>query len=244
MKRCLVDLIINNIAIIKVATNKSFMQYDQSFLCKRFCNLWIRLIVLFILHSTVSRCFSKNNRVSRMIPRCFWDVVCITLLLLNTSVGCDIALDFRLKMTSCACFIESELKLIFHWNVHLFIFVKSLFSSRSEVLLSWITENKDVSSTNSLAFEDNPSNKSLIYIKKNNGPSVTSDQSQACPFSKTLCFLFLRKSHKRFSKLPDISFCFNLKIRLHVKPCQTPLIYLEKHLWLQIHHQMNYIFYE
>ena len=40
-----------------------------------------------------------------MMPRCFWDVVCITLLLLNTSGGCDIALDLRLKITSCACFL-------------------------------------------------------------------------------------------------------------------------------------------
>ena len=64
----------------------------------------MRPIVLFILHSTVSRCFSKDNRVSRMIPRCLWDAACITLLLLNTNGGCDVALDFRLKITSCACF--------------------------------------------------------------------------------------------------------------------------------------------
>ena len=38
--------------------------------------------------------------------------------------------------------------------------------------LPWITENKDVSSANSLAFEDNPSGKLLIYIKNNNVPSV------------------------------------------------------------------------
>ena len=37
--------------------------------------------------------------------------------------------------------------------------------------LPWITENKDVSSANSLAFEDNP-DKSLIYVKNNNGPSM------------------------------------------------------------------------
>ena len=33
-----------------------------------------------------------------MIPRCFWDVACIILLLLlllNTSVGWNIALDFH-----------------------------------------------------------------------------------------------------------------------------------------------------
>ena len=39
----------------------------------------------------------------------------------------------------------------------IFIFAKLLFSSTAEVLLSWITENKDILSANSLAFEDNPS---------------------------------------------------------------------------------------
>ena len=150
MKRCIVGLIINNIAVIKVGTNKSFYNVIRAVLGKRFCNLRIRPIVLFILHSTASRCFSKDNRVSRMIPRYFWDVVCIALWLLNTSVGCDIALDFRLKITSCACFLGSGLKLIFHWNAHLFIFAKSLFSSRAEVLLPWITEKKDVSSAKSI----------------------------------------------------------------------------------------------
>ena len=41
----------------------------------------------------------------------------------------------------------------------------SLFSSRVDELLLWITENKDVSSVNSFVFEDNP-DKSLMYIKK------------------------------------------------------------------------------
>ena len=200
------SLIINNIVIIKVGRTKALCNVIRAVRGKRFCNLQIRLIVWFVLHSTGSRSFSKDNRVSRIIPRCFWLVVCITLLLLlNTSGRCDIALDFRLKMTSCACFLESGLKLIFHCNVYLFIFAKSLFSSRAEVLLSWVTENKDVSSVNSLAFEDNPSDKSLIYLKNYNGPSmeswrtpaVTSDQSETCPCNKTLCFLFFRKSHKR-----------------------------------------------
>ena len=139
-----------------------------------------------------------------MIPRCSWDLVCITLLLLNTSGGCEIALDFRLKVTSCASFLWSVLKLIFHWKAHLFIFAKSLFSSRAEVLLSWITENKDLSSANSLTFEDNPSDKSSIYIKDNNGPSMelcgtpalTSDQSETCLFNKTIFFYF-SKSHRK-----------------------------------------------
>ena len=170
-----------------------------------------------------------------MIPRCFWNLVCITLLLLllllflllllllllNTRGGCDTALDFPPKITSCAFFLGSGLKLVFYWNGHLFIFAKLLFSSRAEVILSWIRENKDISSAKSLAFEDNPSDESLIYIKNKNGPSMEiwgappliSDQSETCPFNKTLCFLFLRKSHKRFSKLSDIPFCVDLKIR-------------------------------
>ena len=52
---------------------------------KRFFNLRIRPIVLFILHGTVSKYFSKDNLVSRMIQRCLWDVACITLSLLNTN---------------------------------------------------------------------------------------------------------------------------------------------------------------
>ena len=35
-------------------------------------------------------------------------------------------------------------------------------------MLSWITENKDVSPANSLTFEDNPSDKSLLYVKNSN----------------------------------------------------------------------------
>ena len=44
-------------------------------------------------------------------------------------------------------------------------------------------------------------------------PALTSDQSETCPFNKTLCFLFLRKSHEGFSKLPDTPFYLNLKMR-------------------------------
>ena len=61
--------------------------------------------------------------------------------------------------------------------------------------------NKDVSSAYSLAFEDNTSDKSLIYIKNNNRssielcetPALTSDQSETWPFNKAHCFLFPKK---------------------------------------------------
>ena len=129
-----------------------------------------------------------------MIPRYFWAVTCATLLLLSTGGGCNIGLDFWLKMTSCACFLRSGVKLIFHWNVYLFIFAKS----PSQVLLSWITENEDESSSNSLGFKDNLSDKSLIYVKNNNGssmetwetPAQTSGQSETCVDHLTKLFVF------------------------------------------------------
>ena len=108
MERFTAGLIIKNITIIKVGTDKSFIQSDRADLGKKFCKLRMRPILLFILHSTVSRCFSKDNRVSRMIPRCLWDAACITLLLLNASGGCDAALDFRLKICSDGPRIASE----------------------------------------------------------------------------------------------------------------------------------------
>ena len=72
--------------------------------------------VLFILHSTVSRCFSKDNGASVVIPRCFWDVACIALLLLNTSGGCDAALNFR-KCDAVLDFFGYELKIKFWFSV-------------------------------------------------------------------------------------------------------------------------------
>ena len=94
-------------------------------------------------------------------------------------------------------FFESGLKLIFYWKAHLFTFTKSLFSSRVEALLSWIIENK-VPPANSLAFEDNFCDKSLIYIMNSNGqsikpwetPALTPDQSRNCPFNKAVFSFF------------------------------------------------------
>ena len=73
-----------------------------------------------------------------------------------------------------------------------------MFSSRAEVLLSWITENKDVLSAKRLVFEDNPSDRSLIYIRNNNGPrmepwgtpALTSHQTSQTLVHLTKFFLF------------------------------------------------------
>ena len=61
-----------------------------------------------------------------------------------------------------------------------------------------------------------------IYIKKSSGssmkpwrtPALTSAQEEVC----TLCFLFFKKFDNRIKRLPDIPFCFSLKI---IPSCPT-----------------------
>ena len=43
-------------------------------------------------------------------------------------------------------------------------------------------------------------------------PALTSAQEEVCPLRTALCFLFLKKFDNRFKRLPDIQFCFSLKI--------------------------------
>ena len=57
------------------------------------------------------------------------------------------------------------------------------------VFVLWTTENNEVSSANSFAFDDKPTAKSFMYIKKSSGPSMepwgtpalTSAQEEVCP---------------------------------------------------------------
>ena len=61
-------------------------------------------------------------------------------------------LDFFLEnKTSCAIFVGSGLKDIFHCCAHLFIFSRSLFRFAVISLTISTTENRDVSSAKSLA---------------------------------------------------------------------------------------------
>ena len=136
--------------------------------------------------------------------------------------GMQYCFRFPTKNGNCAYFFGSGPRLFFHQKTYPFISAKSLFTSRAEVFLSLIPEKKDVLSASSVTFEDSPFDKSLIYIKtiidQVFNPTLISDHSGVYTFNKTLCFLFLRKSHKRFSKLPDISLLFNVKIG---SSCQT-----------------------
>ena len=83
-----------------------------------------------------------------------------------------------------------------------------------------------MSSANNFAFDDRPSARSFVYIKNSSGPSIdpsgapalTSVQEEVCPLETTLCFLFLKKFDNKFKRLPDMPFCFNLKI---IPSCHT-----------------------
>ena len=76
-------------------------------------------------------------------------------------------------------------------------------------------------SASNFAFDERPSVRLFIYIKNRSeprmepwgSPALTSAQEEVCPLRTTLCFLFLKKFDNRFKRLPDMPFCFSLKIR-------------------------------
>ena len=81
------------------------------------------------------------------------------------------AVFFLLNIIYWTCLLRSGLKFIFHLKAQLPIFFKSSLRSLAEVLISWTTENREVSSANSLHSLLGPPDKSLIYIN-NKGPSI------------------------------------------------------------------------
>ena len=80
---------------------------------------------------------------------------------------------FQPNITSWACLLASGLKTIFHWKAQSLIFFKSSLSYGADTIISWIAENKDVSSANTLTLEDKLSDKLLISMRKNNGPKIS-----------------------------------------------------------------------
>ena len=80
--------------------------------------------------------------------------------------------DFLEKITSWACLVRSGLKTIFYCLAHSRIFLKSLFSTFAVSKGSQISENKVVSSANNLTLLFKLCVRSLIYIRKNNGPNI------------------------------------------------------------------------
>ena len=140
----------------------------------------------------------------------------------------------------CACFFWSGLKFKAHFplKAHLFILSKFLFSSRATILLSWIKEKKDMLSRNSIF---NPFDKSLIYIKNNNGPSINPPGSTCFNIRPDrdlghlikLFVFYLSKSYiKDLVNYHIHHFVLIYKWDPHAKFCQALSICLEKHLFV------------
>ena len=85
------------------------------------------------------------------------------------------------------------------------------------VMLS-TTDNDDVSSANNFALDAKSSDKSFMYIRKHNGPSIELCGTPASitahekywPFRRTLCFRGYKKSFTVFNNLPDMPFSLSL----------------------------------
>ena len=136
--------------------------------------------------------------------------------LLKTNGRCDTFFNFLLKITSWACLLRSGLKLIFPWKSQSLIFFKSLLSSFAEVVMSCVTENRDVSPANNFVLESSSPDKSFLYIKNNNDSKMEPWWKSVVTFRHTdvwitLCFLSLKKLDERSKRLSDIPFCDNLK---------------------------------
>ena len=159
MKWAIKSFVVYDVTIIKIGSNK-WLPY-----CKQ-CgsNFLNNPIVLLILLSLPLRSSWKSSLVFKRIPRCLWVVDWMTTVLLKFNDGGFGLISFLEKITSCACLLRSGLKLIFHWNAHLFIFFISSFKFFADKVISWTTEKKEVSSANSLGFEIKLSERSLTNI--------------------------------------------------------------------------------
>ena len=106
----------------------------------------------------------------------------------------DDLFSFLENITSLACLFRSGLKHIFHWLSHWLsdIFCRSSFSSFTEMLLSFTTD--DESSTKKFTVDSKLSNKSLTWIRKKSDlrikpcdtPALTGNDSNVWSFSNSL----------------------------------------------------------
>ena len=179
----------------------------------RFWSLRRSPVVLLTFLKIISRCSLKSNLESKTIPRSLWDSVKLTVLWLKIKHESLVFWSFRLKITSCPCLVRSGLKFILYWIVQVLILVKSLFNSLAELVVFSTIENSDVSSANNFALDAKSSDKSFMYIRKSNGPSLdpcgtsasTAAREKYWPFRTPLCFSW-HKSFTVLNNLPDILF--------------------------------------
>ena len=106
-----------------------------------------------------------------------------------------------LENITWACLLGLGLKLIFHCIAQSLILLRSLFKLFAKVFTSWTTEKSEVSFANRLTFVIKSSQRSLIWMKNNNGPSINHWGTPASilvheenfPFKATLCSLEFKK---------------------------------------------------
>ena len=155
------------------------------------------------------------GKVSNVNPKCFCKDTWETLLLLKRKEGWQTFLSYLENIAPWPHLLRSGLKLIYHWKVHCFILSRSVLSSGFAITESWITRKKTGISKKLSSWELN------CYIKNNNGPRMKPSETPAlilfheedCPFSATLCFLFIKNRSKTFNKLSNIPFSCNLNTR-------------------------------
>ena len=101
-------------------------------------------------------------------------------------------------------------------------FFRSLSSWLAEILGSYMVENNDAPSANSLAVDCKLSGRSFMYIRKSNGPKLepcrtpesTDDQLEYWPSRTTHLKLLLKKLLSRLRRFPDILIRSSLNSKL------------------------------
>ena len=141
-------------------------------LSKLFWSLRRSPIVLFNLLCAFFRCKLKSNLVSSTILKYFLEEDDLTKFWWKSNGGWLTLLILLLKITFWACLLGSELKFIFHGKAQALILLKSLFKLVVVELIFWTTEKKKASSANNFGFQFKSYDKSLIKIRKNEGPRI------------------------------------------------------------------------
>ena len=151
---------------------------------------------------------SYLNLSSSNIPRCLCIKVELTGILLKYTLGWNDFIFSLLNIISCACLPGPWLKLIFHWKFQLLINFRSLLISLAEVLTSWTTENKEVSSANKLhsSFGKSLTNKRGPRMELCDTPAQISTQKEYWSFKTPPYFLLVKKLFGILIRSPHIRF--------------------------------------
>ena len=110
--------------------------------------------------------------LSKNIPKCFWVIDWITMLLLKLNGGWAHFWILQEKRTFMILLIGVWIKTNYQLKSTSFILFKSSFKFFADKSLLCITEELDVWSANSLGFETKLSDNSFIYFKKSSGPRI------------------------------------------------------------------------